>query len=331
MAVLRFLLVAGLPFAASLSVADDTSNLIQREVGVHGPEGGPEEPPSEAMNRIEASTRDQLLSGMGTVLEHVGHFLAAAETPLLMLMNEPEHDYEHWTAEKMAVFAAGYALAFRDPKFQPLVNKTFSDVSRACTELGTKMETISGSLDKNTKSAASVKLNTKLLQVSVQQISEVMISGIGGVFDTLSAFLAAPLTAFLKTSSKEMAVFVKHHSSDSISKFNRQELQPFIKKAFEEDAVCDHLKVKVASFGKMAEQITDDATVSIFELKRQLLTVEPHLDALDRKVMPQVIENTREWLQELGNSLSTLGGGFSMYHQALARAATERLNCTLPK
>jgi len=325
MAVLRLLLLAGVCSAAT--VDSDAHGLFQREIGVHGPEGGPEEPPVAALGRINASAHKQLLSSAVALVERAAALVAAVESPVEMVLSQPVHSYEHWTAEKMAVFGAGYALAARDPRLQPLVNETVRQLCSACVELGAKLEKIAGGLEKNTKSVSTQKLATKLTQISVQQVSEVMVGGMGGVFDALSDFLPKLPTTFLWAATKDFAFFVKHHTSKPLDAFNRKELQPFIKRAFEEEDVCGHLEVKVADFGKMADAIRSTASGSLSGMREDLSALEPGLAAVDPKVVPQLLANTRQWFDDLASALSTVGNGFGAYHEALGRVAREKLGC----
>uniref|UniRef100_A0A7S1RUI9 Uncharacterized protein n=1 Tax=Alexandrium catenella TaxID=2925 RepID=A0A7S1RUI9_ALECA len=206
------------------------------------------------------------------------------------------------------------------------------EVSSACSKLGAKMETIAAGLGKNTKSIATDKLAMKVVQISVQQASEVMIGGMSEVFDSMSELLAELPTPFLKTSTREMAFYVKHHTSNALAKFNRNALQPFIKKAFEEEGdICEHVSVKVADFGKMSRSIKDNAVEAAAKLTQEAPAFGLHLLEIDIKLVPHVVSTTNKWLEDFGSSIAAMGKGFKAYHEAIAEAGKAKLRCTLKK
>jgi len=300
---------------------------MQRDVGVHMTTDPTDGHPGKILESISPQARQEMAGLVKSLLSDVIVFARAIQAPLRDLMNEQVPTYASWTPEMLSEFTAGYILAFNNTKFQALTTKAVVEVSNAIGDLGAKMGGVGMDLTRNLKGVANTQDIKNLMQLSVQQMAQVMTTSSGHVFNGMWHFLNGLPTEYMRTATTSLKSMVRDHTSGAMNDYYKLKLAPTIKSTFEDGDLCDDLQDKLSGFGNTVEAVRDDAADAIAGMNRTITALEPYIIDLDHDLVPQAVASVRHSLEQLGGGLDTMGLGFDMYRKALLKALEEKLSC----
>uniref|UniRef100_A0A7S1RCS4 Uncharacterized protein n=1 Tax=Alexandrium catenella TaxID=2925 RepID=A0A7S1RCS4_ALECA len=325
MAVLRSLILAGLCRAASAS--RDTQSLVQRDFDFNSARDGTFDTPDGILARMDEVKRFQMFAGGNEFLGSVKHFLSAIETPLELLMGERAHQHDDWTAISFVKCGAGIITAFNSTAFSGHVDTASKDMSDTFSELGTKMQDIAMTVP-SLSGTVDAKEALRWAEQSSLKAGDAVAKATGSIFGSLAALLKDVPTEYLQRVSKSLKAVAEDHSQQGMADYNTYLLQPEIKKFFANGDACKFLKDKAADFARMPEALRKDAAEAVAAMKKDLPVMRAFTEVVDARLAPQVIASVSFMLDSFSTSVSKMGDGFAMYHEALAEVATSEAVCS---